>query len=60
MELNFVFIMLSAILGWFILQGLIDAGRVFSHNQDDVHWIAAAAITALILFIIGIITLSCI
>ena len=60
MELNIVIIVLSAMLSWFVLQGTIDTKRVFSHNQDDVHWIAAAAMTTLILFVIGLITLSCI
>ena len=60
MELNIVIIILSALLGWFVLQGTIDSKRVFTHNQDDVHWIAAAAMTTLILFIIGIITAACI
>ena len=60
MELNIVVIVLSAILSWFILQGTIDTKRVFSHNQDDVHWIAAAAVTVLILFVIGMITSACV
>ena len=60
MELNIVIIVLSAVLGWFVLQGTINAKLVFTHNQDDVHWIAAAGMTCLILFIIGIITTSCI
>ena len=60
MGLNIVIIILSAILAWFVLQGTIDSKRVITHNQDDVHWIAAAAMTTLILFIIGVITLSCI
>ena len=59
MELNIVIIILSAIAGWFILQGTIDSKRVFTHNQDDVHWIAAAAMTTLILFIVGMITSAC-
>ena len=60
MELNIVIIILSAILGWFVLQGTIDAKRVFTHNQDDTPWIAAAAMTCLILFVIGMITTACI
>ena len=60
MELNIVIIILSAILAWFILQGTIDAKRVFTHSQDDVHWLAAAAMTTLILFIIGMIAAACI
>ena len=60
MEFNIVIVILSAILGWFILQGTIDSNRVFTHDQDDMHWIAAAAMTTLILFMIGVITLSCI
>jgi hypothetical protein len=60
MGLNIFIIILSAILGWFVLQGIINAHRVFTHNQDDVHWIAAAAVTTLILFIVGIITTACI
>ena len=59
MELDIVIVILSAILGWFILQGTIDAKRVFTHNQDDAHWIAAAAMTTLILFTLGLLTLSC-
>ena len=59
MELNIVIIILSAILGWFVLQGTIDSNRVFTHRQDDVHWLAAAAITCLILFIITIILSAC-
>ena len=60
MELNIVIIILSAILSWFILQGTIDSKRVFTHNQDDVHWIAAAAMTSLILLIIGMLAAACI
>jgi hypothetical protein len=60
MELNIAIIILSAIAGWFALQGAIDVDKVTTHNQDDMHWIAAAAMTALILFIIGMITMSCI
>lgn len=59
MGLNIVIVVLSAILAWFILQGFINADRVFSHNQDDVHWIAAVAMTTLILFIIGLIASAC-
>ena len=60
MELNIMIITLSAIAAWFVLSGSIDAKRVFTHDQDDVHWIAAAAMTCLILFIIGLITSACI
>ena len=60
MELNIVIIILSAILAWLVLQGTIDAKRVFTHNQDDAPWIAAAALTTLILFVIGMITTACI
>ena len=60
MGLNIVIITLSAILAWFVLQGMIELTRVFTHSQDDVHWIAAAAMTTLILFIIGLITAACI
>tara|TARA_B100000674_G_C37523121_1_gene770331 strand:- start:438 stop:620 length:183 start_codon:yes stop_codon:yes gene_type:complete len=60
MELNIVIIILSAILCWFVLQGTIEFNRVFTHDQDDVHWIAAAAMTSIILFIIGMITIACI
>ena len=60
MGLNIVIIFLSAILGWFILQGIIESKRVFTHNQDDAPWIAAAAITSLILFVIGTIATACI
>ena len=60
MGINIVIIILSAILAWFVLQGMIDAERVATHNQDDIHWVAAAAMTALILFIIGLITTACI
>ena len=60
MQLDIVVIILTAVLGWFVLQGTIDSKRVFTHNQDDVHWIAAAAITSLILFILGMITVSCV
>ena len=59
MELNIVIIILSAILGWFVLQGTIETKRVLTHNQDDAPWIAAAAMTALILFVIGVITTAC-
>lgn len=59
MELNIVIIILSALLGWFVLQGTIDSKRVFTHDQDDVHWIAAAAMTVLILFIVGMIASAC-
>ena len=60
MELNIVIIILSALLGWFVLQGTIDSKRVFTHDQDDVYWIAAAAMTTLILFLLGLITTACI
>ena len=60
MELNIVIIILSAILAWFIFEGIINAKHVITRDQDDVHWIAAAAMTSLILFIIGMITMSCI
>ena len=60
MELNFVIIILSAILGWLVLQGTIESKRVYTHNQDDAPWIAAAALTTLILFVIGMITTACI
>jgi len=60
MGLNIVIIFLSAVLGWFVLQGIIESKRVFTHNQDDVHWIAAAAMTTLILFMLGLITTACI
>ena len=59
MELNIVLIILSTIAGWFALQGAISLDKVATHNQDDMHWIAAAAMTTLILFIIGIITMAC-
>ena len=56
---NLVIIILSALMGWFILQGTLDANRVFTHNQDDVHWIAAAAITCLVFFIITLSLSGC-
>ena len=59
MEPNLVIIMLSALMGWFILQGSLDAHRVFTHDQDDVHWIAAAAITCLIFFVITLSLSGC-
>ena len=59
MEQNLVIIILSALMGWFILQGSLDANRVFTHDQDDVHWIAAAAMTSLILFIITLSLSAC-
>ena len=59
MELNIIIIILSAIAGWFALQGAIDVDKVTTHNQDDMHWIAAASMTTLILFIIGMITSAC-
>jgi hypothetical protein len=60
MGLNIIIIILSAILGWFILQAALESKRVFTHDQDDMHWIAAAAMTTLILFMIGLITAACI
>jgi len=57
---NLVIIILSAIMGWFILEGIINAKHVITRGQDDVHWIAAAAITTLILFVLGMLTMSCI
>ena len=54
-----VIIILSAIAGWFILQGIINAKHVITKDQDDVHWIAAAAITCLIFFIITISLSAC-
>ena len=59
MELNIVIIILSAILGWFILEGTINAKHVFTRDQDDVHWIAAAAVTCLIFFIITLTLSAC-
>lgn len=56
---NLVVIILSAILAWFILEGIINAKYVFTRDQDDMHWIAAAAMTVLILFAIGLITTAC-
>ena len=56
---NLVIIILSAIMGWFVLEGIINAKHVFTRDQDDVHWIAAAAITCFILFILGIATTAC-
>ena len=60
MELNIVIIILSAFLGWFALQGIIESKRVYTHHQNDAPWIAAAALTTLILFVIGTITTACI
>ena len=54
-----VIIILSAIIGWFILEGIIDAKHVITRDQDDVHWIAAAAITCLIFFIITLSLSAC-
>ena len=59
MELNIVIIILSAIMGWFILEGIINAKHVITRDQDDVHWIAAGAITCLIFFIITLTISSC-
>ena len=56
---NLVIIILSAIMGWFILEGIINAKYVITRDQDDVHWIAAAAITCLIFFIITLSLTSC-
>ena len=57
MGLNIVITILSVIMAWFILEGIINAKHVFTRDQDDVHWIAAAAMTCLI-FIIITLTLS--
>ena len=59
MILNFIIIILSAIMGWFILEGIINAKHVFTRDQDDVHWIAAAAMTSLILLAIGLSLSAC-
>ena len=56
---NLVIIILSAIMGWFILEGIINAKHVVTRDQDDVHWIAAAAITCLIFFIITLSLTAC-
>jgi len=56
---NLVIIILSAIMGWFILEGIINAKHVITRDQDDVHWIAAASITCLIFFIITLSLSSC-
>ena len=56
---NLVIIILSAIMGWFILEGIINAKHVYTRDQDDVHWIAAAAITCLIFFIITLSLSAC-
>ena len=59
MELNIVIIILSAMMGWFILEGIINARHVITRDQDDVHWIAAAAITCLIFFVITLTLSGC-
>jgi len=59
MGLNIIIIVLLVFAGWFVLHGIIDAKRVLTHNQDDIHWVAAAAITCLVLFIVTIILSSC-
>lgn len=56
---NLVIIILSAMLGWFILEGIINAKHVYTRDQDDVHWIAAAAMTCLIFFIITLSLSGC-
>ena len=59
MGLNIVIVLLSAMMAWFILEGIINAKHVFTRNQDDVHWIAAAAMTCLIFFIITLTLSAC-
>ena len=56
---NLLIIILSAIMGWFILEGIINAKHVITRDQDDMHWIAAAAITCLIFFIITLSLSAC-
>ena len=56
---NLVIIILAAIMGWFILEGIVNAKQVFTRDQDDVHWIAAASITCLIFFIITLALSAC-
>ena len=53
---NLVIIILSAIMGWFILEGIINAKHVYTRDQDDMHWIAAASMTCLLFFIIWLTT----
>jgi hypothetical protein len=56
---NLVIIILSAIMGWFILEGIVNAKHVITRDQDDMHWIAAAAITSLLFFIIALSLSAC-
>ena len=56
---NLVIIILSAMMGWFVLEGIINVKHVFTRDQDDVHWIAAAAITCLIFFVITLLLSAC-
>ncbi len=56
---NLVIIILSAIMGWFILEGIVNAKHVITRDQDDMHWIAAAAITFLLFFIITLSLSAC-
>ena len=56
---SLIAIILSALLGWFILEGIINAKHVITRQQDDVHWIAAAAITCLLFFIITLSLSGC-
>lgn len=56
---NLVIIILSALMGWFILEGIVNAKHVVTRQQDDVHWIAAAAMTCLIFFVITLSLAGC-
>ena len=56
---NSVIIILAAIMSWFVLEGIINAKHVYTRDQDDMHWIAAAAVTCLIFFIIALSLSAC-
>ena len=60
MELIIIVALFSTIAGWFVLQSDVELSKVFDRNNDDMHWIAAAAMTTLILFLLGLITTACI
>ena len=56
---NLVIVMFLAMMSWFILEAIINAKHVTTRDQDDMDWIAAAAMTCLIFFIITMSLMAC-
>ena len=54
MKMVIIIAIFTAIAGWFITQSDTELANVFDKNHDDMHWIASAAMTCLIFFIIAL------